>query len=311
MIIKKVMPNKFTKEDFIERAKKVHGDKYDYSKVEYVNNGTKVCIICAKHGEFWQTPRKHLAGKGCRGCSIKKNTNNQKMSFNVFIQKAKQVHGNDYYYDEHSFHCSSKKTKIICKKCNLQFEQLASSHLQGQGCPNCYGAKKKTNEQFIEQAIKVHGDKYDYSKIDYKNTHEKICIICPIHGEFWQIPKDHLRGCGCNKCKTSKIEICVEKILRMNNIIFDKQKKFDWLGRQSLDFYLPKYNIAIECQGEQHYKSIKHFGGEERLIKQIEKDKLKKQLCDENNVKLLYFANEKYDENIITDEKILLEEILS
>ena len=60
--------------------------------------------------------------------------------------------------------------------------------------------RRLTKEEFIEKARQVHGDKYDYSKVEYKNNKTKICIVCPIHGEFWQRPNDHLNGRGCDKC---------------------------------------------------------------------------------------------------------------
>jgi rubrerythrin len=126
---------KFTKDDFIRSARKVHGDKYDYSKVVYKNNKTDVCIICPIHGEFYQTP---------------------------------------------------------------------NSHLKGRGCPICGGTKKSTKEDFIIKAKQVHGDKYDYSKVVYVNNQIKVCIICPIHGEFYQTPKNHLSGQGCPKCSGNK-----------------------------------------------------------------------------------------------------------
>ena len=92
---------------------------------------------------------------------------------------------------------------------------------------------------------KFIGDKYDYSKVDYINSKTKVCIICPTHGEFWKIPANHLQGQGCPFCKESKLEHKVNEILKSKNIVFEQQKRFDWLGRQSLDFYLPEYNIAI------------------------------------------------------------------
>ena len=129
-----------TVQEFTEKAKKVHGDKYDYSKVEYINNKTKVCIICPEHGEFWQTPDSHLRGRGCRQCSIKSMKDKQRLSTEDFIEKAKEIHGN----------------------------------------------------------------KYDYSKVDYVNSQTKVCIICPKHGEFWQTPLNHLKGKGCPDCYGNK-----------------------------------------------------------------------------------------------------------
>lgn len=163
--------------------------------------------------------------------------------------------------------------------------------------------KKLTKEEFVEKARNVHGDKYDYSKVDVNNRDEKgrICIICPIHGEFWQTPSKHLQGRGCHKCGLRKNKQEKEFIKLIEND-FDTilyQKKFDWLGLQKLDFYIPKYNVAIELQGKQHFKPIEYFGGEERLNEQIERDWRKIKLCEQNGIKLLHFAFLK--ENIFKD----------
>ena len=172
-----------------------------------------------------------------------------------------------------------------------------------------------TNNIFIEKAKKIHGDKYDYSKVKYVNIHTKVCIICPIHGEFWQVPNYHLSGCGCPQCKKSHLENEVESFLKMNNILYESQKKFEWLGLQSLDFYLPKYGIAIECQGEQHYKSIKKFGGEITFNKIQIRDYNKKKLCMENGIKLLYYTSYKgvkeNNINIFKNKKRLIEHIIN
>lgn len=124
-----------------------------------------------------------------------------------------------------------------------------------------------TREEFIAKARHIHGDKYDYSKVEYKGMHTKVCIICPEHGEFWQTPHHHLKGCGCELCSESKLERKVKFILEENKIEnYKRQYRTSWLNKQSLDFYLPDYNIAIECQGEQHFLPVKHFGGKERYL---------------------------------------------
>ena len=154
------------------------------------------------------------------------------------------------------------------------------------------------------KAIKINGDKYDYAKVMYTTIYDKICIVCPIHGEFWQTPHDHLKRSGCPKCNQSHMEKETEEILLNKGIKYESQKRFEWLGKQSLDFYLPDYNIAIECQGEQHFKPV-DFAGKgkewaEILFKEnIERDKNKLKLCEENQINLFYIN---YSENIL--EKI-------
>ena len=184
-----------------------------------------------------------------------------------------------------------------------EFWQTPYCHLKGQNCPLCsHRAYKYTTEEFIKRAKEVHGDKYDYSKVEYIDNKTKICIICPKHGEFLQTPNDHLNGYGCKICKESHLERKVRTLLQNNGFIFESQKTFNWLKNKSnmyLDFYLPEYNVAIECQGEQHFKPIEYFGGEEKYNKQIINDDLKKKLCEENNIKLIYFSYNNKDNDLL------------
>jgi uncharacterized protein YggL (DUF469 family) len=183
-----------TTEQFIEKAQKVHGMKYDYSKVDYVNAKTKICIICPVHGEFYQAPSHHLEGCGCPKCCIEK----KKKTTEQFIKEAIEKHGYKYDYSKVEYIDANTKVCIICPE-HGEFYQAPIKHLLGHGCPEC-GENKKTTEQFIKEAIEKHGNKYDYSKVDYVNNKTKVCIICPEHGEFWQDPNSHLSGCGCPKC---------------------------------------------------------------------------------------------------------------
>lgn len=189
---------RLTKEAFIDKAKKVHGDMYDYSKAEYSNSRTKVCIICPEHGEFWQTPNDHLNGHGCPKCC----TSNVKKTTVQFIGEAMQVHGTRYDYSKAEYTGVNEKVCIICPE-HGEFWQTPSNHLQGRGCPKCIG-RNRTADELIEEFKKVHGDKYDYSKVDFKKMNEQVCIICPEHGEFWQTPTIHLQGCGCQKCANER-----------------------------------------------------------------------------------------------------------
>ena len=191
-------------ENFINKAKKIHGDKYDYSKVNYVNSKTKVCIICPKHGEFWQEPRHHLSKHGCPMCGKENSDRKQSLTLNEFIEKSNQIHNGKYSYDKVNYVNAETKVCIICPK-HGEFWQAPHSHLRGQGCPKCgrernINSIKITNETFIEKATQIHGGKYDYSKCIYKDSNTKVKIICPIHGEFWQIASSHLNGHGCVKC---------------------------------------------------------------------------------------------------------------
>jgi len=218
------MSKKLTTEEFIQKAKLIHNNKYDYSKVEYINSGTRICIICPEHGKFWQTPNNHL-------------------------------------------NCQQK-----CRKCTPYY--------------------KPTNEIFIQKAIKIHGNLYDYSKIQYIDSYTKICIICSKHGEFWQRPNDHINSQSkCPNCQRSKGEEQIELWLIEHNIQYETQKTFqDCKGtRRTLpfDFYLKNYNLIIEYDGKQHFESIPVFGGRKGLKITTTNDNLKNQYCYLNHINIL------------------------
>ena len=280
---------KGTNKTFIEKARRIHGDKYDYSKVEYIDARTKVCIICLEHGEFWMSPHKHLSGEGCSKCNKYHRLEENKRKF---IEKARKIHGNKYDYSKVEYKNSKTKVCIICPK-HGEFWQTPNSHLNGEGCELCYRPVHNTSS-FIEEAIKIHGNKYDYSKTEYIDSVTKVCIICPEHGEFWQKPTVHInQKCGCPICNESHLERETRSYLVDNKIDFKYQKMFNWLGLMRLDFYLPNYNIAIECQGIGHFEPTDFGGkGDEYARKTfndtVKRDKLKKELCEKHNIKMVY-----------------------
>jgi len=302
------MGKKIDTQEFIRRSRLVHGDKYDYSKTNYVRAKDKVCIICPKHGEFWQFPFNHFYnGGGCKKCAMEALTSNKPKTLEQFISDARNVHGDKYDYSKVEYKDSKTKVCIICPK-HGEFWQTPDAHINFKcGCQKCKSEKikaikNKGIKKFIEDARAVHGDKYDYSKVEYINTHEKVCIICPTHGEFWQEAKLHINGCGCPSCVNSMLENSVETALRENNIQFELRKYHPWLLNENtnyhltLDFFLPTLNTAIECQGEQHFVPIDYFGGQESFENTVKRDKLKKKLCDENGISLLYYMDEKFNE---------------
>jgi len=297
---------KLTKNEFIEKSKLVHGNKYDYSKVEYVNNRTKVCIICPEHGEFWQVPSSHLQGIGCIQCGYTMMKQKQRDSTKNFIKKAKEVHGDKYDYSKVEYVNRFTKVCIICPE-HGEFWQTPSNHLSGHGCDKCGGTATNSLEDFIAKANAIHDNKYDYSKVKYTNNSTKVCIICPEHGEFWQTPDKHLQRKGCPKCKESKMEEECRILLEKHGTKYISEKKFNWLKYRSflkLDFYLPAQNIAIEYQGEQHFNPVKKFGGVEALKLIQERDRIKKELCEAHGIKIEYIT---YKENL----KERLKEILN
>ena len=250
-----------------------------------MNSATKVCIICPEHGEFWQMPRLHIRGNGCSKCN-----GHYVPTTEEWIAFANKIHNGKYKYQKVSYVNCMSKVCIICPE-HGEFWQIPNNHLKGQGCPKCGGTRVLTKEEFIKKAKNLHKDKYDYTKVNYVNNETKVCIICHEHGEFWQRPSHHTRGVGCPKCNLSHLERSVMNYLDEVGFTYDYQKRFSWMGKQSLDFYLSDYKVGIECQGGQHFFPVERFGGEDGFKQTLERDKRKKALCEKHGVKLLYFGD--------------------
>ena len=287
------MPKKLTTEQFIARANTIHGHKYDYSQVNYENNSSPVKIICIVHGEFTQMPYAHI-GKNKQGCP--KCANNVVLGNYEFIARATEVHGVFYDYSKVQYVNQSKKVIIVCPY-HGAFEQSPYSHLNGRGCFKCYGSEKITNSIFVERAVKIHGERYDYSDVNCNGIENKVIIKCKIHGYFEQSLHSHLNGNGCPSCakhyygRITNGERLIIDFLENNKIKYIHQYHFNDCRYKNriliFDFYLPNNNSIIEFNGCQHYEPVSVFGGYEQFIKQQEKDKIKRNYCTTKGIKLL------------------------
>ena len=324
---------------FIKRASEKHNGKYDYSLVEYHRSDEKVRILCPIHGEFLQTPNKHLLGQGCPKCrneqtsqrckAAKKNESKPKKEpitiehyRDEFIKKAIAKYGALFDYSNIDYHGTDTPIKLKCDK-HGEFSCTPYRHLHGQVCPVCtkeilFKKQSTPYDEFLQRARKKFGDKYGYDKSTYVNLNTKMRIICPVHGEFWMHPNKHLVGQGCKHCTQSILEIETKTFLLDHKIVLDEQKKFDWLVNDktgmklSIDFFLPDYNIGIECQGGQHFRYIPIYGTKETFERVVYRDKLKFNLCKEHGIEILYFTNErKYPSSYMNDIYTNLEELLS
>ena len=246
------MPKKLTTEEFISKAKNKHGDRYDYSKVNYKNNKTKVEVICRLHGSFWQKPDNHLDGKGCPSCG-----GNKKLTTESFIERVKSKYGDRYDYSKVKYKNNYTKVEIICPE-HGSFWQKPDSHLRGSGCPVCFGTKKLTIEEFIERANKKHGDRYDYSKAYYKNAHTKVEITCRFHGSFWQRPSEHLSGAGCLACSGTNKLTTEEFIVRANK---KHGGRYDYSKVNYRNSYT-KVEIICKIHGSFWQKPSGHLNGQ-------------------------------------------------
>ena len=285
-------------EDFIKKSNIIHHNRYDYSLVEYNNMKTNIIIICPIHNTFEQTPDNHLHNNGCPKCKGIEAGNRLRKPQEHFINNVEKIHNYKYNYDLVEYKNNKIKVKIVCPIHGI-FEQKPDHHLAKRGCPSCSNNKRLTTDEFINRSKEKHNDRYDYSLVNYKNAHTKVKIECKEHGIFEQVPLSHLSGVGCPNCYNSRGETQVKEYLIKNNIDFEFQKTFEnclYKRKLKFDFYLYKHNTCIEYDGEQHFRSIKWFGGEKTFLLRQKMDKIKESYCGENNIYLLRI---KYDENVI------------
>lgn len=280
---------KLTQLDFINRANLVHNYKYDYSKVKYKTMKDKVIIVCPIHGEFNQSPSSHLHQKnGCPLCGAKQTAASHKQTQEEFITKVAKLHHGKYNYSKVNYVDMDTYITIICPF-HGEFKQSPRNHMK-HGCYKCSSVYPLTTEDFINRANLVHNYKYIYSLVEYKNMNEPVIIICPIHGEFSQVAINHLQGNGCPICSSSKGELEIKKYLDKYKINYIQQYCFNdckYIRLLPFDFYLPDYNICIEYDGEQHFKAIDYFGGEENFVKVRNHDGIKTNFCKQNDIRLI------------------------
>ncbi|MEC6907354.1 hypothetical protein VXS04_06660 [Photobacterium piscicola] len=197
---------KMDMQTFISRSTVLHDGKYTYKEFIYSGTLQKGIIHCRIHGNFTQNPNAHLAGKGCPKC-----VSSYHYSQAVYIEKANAIHLHRYQYSNINYTSALQKIDITCLIHGI-FTQRADAHLRGSGCPKCAkNSHKKTTKQFIIDAKKIHGNRYNYSLFEYQNMRTKGIIICSIHGQFFQLPTNHLAGSGCQKC-------ALQRRKKINNI---------------------------------------------------------------------------------------------
>ena len=244
-------------QSFINKAKLKHNNKFDYSLVEYKNNRVNIEIICPIHGKFEQTPSTHLKSHGCQLCFFDSLHSTRTKGIDTFISEANIKHNNKFDYSLVEYKNNKTNVKIICPEHGV-FEQSPEVHLKGKyGCPKCVfdiqkNEKADSVDDFIDKSRFIHGDKYDYSLVNYVNAKSLVKIICPKHGEFDQLPDNHIRkSYGCSKCSScgisrpendlinfiKSIESNVES--SVNNIIPPKD----------IDIYIPSKKIGFEFDG--------------------------------------------------------------
>lgn len=287
---------------FIEKASHVHNGFYSYEKTHYIKCLEKVIITCPVHGDFEQTPNNHVNNKQkCPKCC-----NNLKMTTDTFIEKSIKVHGDYYDYSKVIYTGNKDKVCIICPV-HGDFFQKACHHVAGKRCKKCAslsgGVKRRdTVAEFIKKAETVHFSYYTYHKVIISDSTEKVIITCPEHGDFEQLRASHISGQGCPVCvniaRSSGVRIIFET-LENRNILFETEKRFDdcrYKKPLPFDFYIPSLNTCIEYDGEQHFRAVGRWGGDDAYKKTKIRDGIKDKFCLDNGLTLIRI---RYDENPI------------
>jgi len=235
-------------EQFVEKSKQIHHDKYRYDLCVFKGYSNTVEII---HGSFWKTPTHHIAGRGCEKCGRANAKQKLKSNTQKFIEKARKLHNDLYSYELVNYVNAMTKISIICKTHGC-FQCTPHDHLGGHGCWECFLSKRKHSlEIFISKANAIHNNKYTYDSVVYKNIREKVIITCPIHGKFEQTPDNHLQGRGCPRCiKTYK----QHKWLDFIGLPNDKTHREVTLKIGSKKFRVDGYNSKI--------KTVYEFNGD-------------------------------------------------
>ena len=290
---KESMKNKMrlSYDDIVKKIENKHGEKYKYLNLfKNINLNTQLDIICPTHGEFSQKVRYHM-NFGCMKCGYNLNTRNK--GLDVFITESNIKWDNYYDYSKFNYINNSTKSIIICPS-HGEFYQTPNIHMKS-SCKKCGYFKnslksRMSQEEYISKCHIKHNNKYDYSNSNYTTSRLKIDIICPVHGKFTQNAQSHLSGTSCSNCSESKGEKDVRIFLEKNNIEFETQKRYvDCVFKITLpfDFHLTDYNMCIEFDGQQHFKSMKFFGGDDALEMSKLKDNIKTKYCLDNNIKLI------------------------
>lgn len=275
--------NKITTEDFIIRSKEIYGNIFDYSETEYINHSTKIKIICPEHGiigrnHSGQTPTMHYKGKGCFYCARKQSGLKKASTSDIFIKKAKDIHGGLYDYSEVEYKNKRNKVMIKCKKHDIYLGKnengvLPSSHLQGHGCSKCQienlVQNKPNVKEFFIKAKKVHPH-IDVSMTIYKTAKIPIEICCPKHNKVtFCTPNAFLRSpSGCPQCsfdnthvgynETTYFKPYLKKLIQHEIIPQYFVPIIKTPARYCVDFYIPSLNICIEYDEDYHrYNKIK------------------------------------------------------
>lgn len=233
-------------ENFIEKARRTHGERYLYLHPMPDMADEPIVVTCPDHGEFRIIRNRHINGGLCPGCKVHKRRGQDE-----FVADAISVHRDAFTYEKAEFAGMTTRVVVTCRV-HGDFSIIpASLILRGSGCSRCAGLHKKTTDEFVEMARERYGDRYDYSKVEYTGALKPVIIICREHGEFLQKPNHHFQNTiGCPKCtySVSKPETDWLDSLGVDQSL--RQARIRLSGRsRSVDAYDPVTNTVYEFWG--------------------------------------------------------------
>jgi len=268
-----------TTELFIKQAQIVHCDRYDYSCVEYVSAANRVIIICRKHGAFEQKPSCHLSGQGCPKCGIDSMRTRLSKPERDFIKECAIIHNKKYDYTNTRYRGRSSLITIICP-IHGEFEQRASEHLRGYGCPQCAGNQPLSTDEFIYKAKNVHGNRYNYPGLIYTRSKDVVEVECQQHGRFKIVAGYHLHGGGCPICTISTDQNSIaEFVSSLVNVEINNRAV---IHPYELDIFVPQKLFAVEFNGNYWHSYNTTESSYER-----NRHKIKADLAQKSGIKLL------------------------
>lgn len=304
--------NSDTPQEFLKKAHKTHGDKYEYPNIhEEYGKVEKIHILCKKCGTiFEQKPAMHILGNGCSNC----NPFPKKYTSQTLQEAITKKHPDIELISEYNGDNDST-IKVRCKKHNIEWETTPHRLSQQKfACEKCHREHRSSvirekQEKLFNEFLQInYAPLYDISKVVYLNNKTKIKLICPTHGEFELRPDKMVnRLDGCPFCNESHLERQTRMVLDNLNIKYEREKTFDWLenkGKMFLDFYLPQYGVAIECQGEQHIveRNDSLLNKNDKFEDKVARDLLKNKLCYSNKIPIIYIFTKTHSSNLLNEK---------
>lgn len=276
-----------TQEKFRQRATAKHGGKYSYDHAIYTGTLNKLTITCPQHGDFQQLASAHIAGQGCKVCSMEKLLQSNRLNTDIFKTRAISTHGSKYNYDKVNYINHRDKVIITCPQ-HGDYEQPPTNHIRGYGCGVCAELVRFNNlrgydhDEFIVKAKEVHGTRYGYSRTEFTDGNKRVIINCSIHGDFEQKPRVHLNGSGCVKCAG---------IFRPNTEEFIRQAEVAHNSKYTYAKFVyttsrKKGIITCPTHGDFEQTARRHLKGQGCPVCKSSKGELRiKAILDKNNIR--------------------------